>query len=343
MGLSTSRYSRQIRLPRIGEEGQSRIAKAHVSVVGLGALGSVQAAYLARAGVGRLRLIDRDTVEIHNLQRQVLYTERDVSDSLPKAVAAERHLAAVNSEVRIESIPEHLGSENAEEILSGSDLVLDGTDNFETRYLINDFCVRTKTPWIYGACVGTYGLMAVIVPGKTPCLRCLIAPEAAPGDPTCDTEGILGPVAGIVGSLQAARALQILSGSLPHPPAGIVRIEAWRGTFGTAFEKSRPDPSCPTCGLLRFEFLEGRRTTTTHILCGRDAVQIVPSDRSERDLDATAERLSAFGEVQRSQFLLKARVEGFTLALFPDGRIIVCGTVDPSRARALVDRYLGGA
>lgn len=339
----TSRYARQIRLPFIGEDGQARIARARVSIVGLGALGTIQAAYLARAGVGELRLVDRDSVELHNLQRQVLYTERDVSDNLPKAVAAERRLAAVNSEIRIEGVTEHLGSDNVEEILAGSDLVLDGTDNFETRFLLNDFCVRGGIPWIYGACVGTYGLLAVIVPGLTPCLRCLVTPEPVPPEPTCDTEGILGSVAGIVGSLQATRALQILSGELARLPRGVIRIEAGKGRFPTSLVRSEPDPSCPACRHGRFEFLEGRRTASTHVLCGRDAVQIIPADRRERDLEVTAERLSAFGEVRRSRFLLKARIDGFTLSLFSDGRIIVGGTVDPSQARTLVDRLLGGA
>jgi len=342
VGTTPSRYSRQALLPQIGAEGQARIHRSCVTVVGLGALGSVQAAYLARAGVGRLRLVDRDTVEVHNLQRQILYTERDAAESLPKAVAAERHLAAANSEVRAEAVPEHLGSENAEEVLSGSDLVLDGTDNFETRFLINDLCVKKKIPWIYGGCVGTSGLIAVILPGRTACLRCFITPEAAAAEPTCDTVGILGPVAGAVGSLQAARALRLLSGDATGGPCGLLSIDAWDGAFRISQRKSLPNPSCPACGEGRFEFLEGRRTASAHVLCGRRAVQIAPQERGQRDLEALERRLRPLGVVSRNPFLIKAQIGEYTFSLFADGRIIVAGTTDAARARSLVDRYLGG-
>lgn len=338
-----SRYSRQIRLPQIGEEGQRRIRRACVSVVGLGALGGVQASYLTRAGVGRLRLIDRDTVELPNLQRQILFSERDVAEDLPKAAAAERHLSVVNSEVRIDGISEHLGSENAREILEGSDLVLDGTDNFETRLLINDFCVDTGTPWIYGACVGTEGLCAAIFPGEGPCLRCFLAPDASGVEPTCDTSGILGPLAGVVGSLQATWALLVLSGDRRAVPRGVVRFDAGRGRFGGVLEGLRPDPACVACGGRRFEYLEGARTAAAYVLCGRGAVQIAPPGNRTRDLEAAERRLGPFGEVSRNRYLVKARIEGYTLSLFPDGRIIVGGTTDAAQARAVVDRYLGGA
>jgi molybdopterin/thiamine biosynthesis adenylyltransferase len=337
---AASRYARQILLPSIGPEGQERLRSACVAVVGLGALGSVEASYLARAGVGTLRLIDRDTVELHNLQRQILYTESDAREGLPKAVAARRHLEEVNSEIRLIDIPEHLGKDNIGEILSGCTMVLDGTDNLEARFLLNDFSVREGVPWIYAACVGTEALVGPIFPGRTPCLRCRIAPESSAAEPTCDTAGILGPVAGTAGSVAASQALLVLAGE----PAfrGVLRIDARRGDFRLVLEDSEPDPACRACALRRFDFLEGDLASSAHVLCGRGAVQILPSGRKTRCLEEAGRRLARFGEVQRSRFLIRATLEGYSLALFPDGRIIVGGTTDPSRARALVDRYLGG-
>jgi adenylyltransferase/sulfurtransferase len=307
----------------------------------MGALGCVQAAYLARAGVGGLRLVDRDVVEQGNLQRQLLYDESDAREGTPKAEAARRHLQAVNSEIVLECRVRHLEAANARELLSGSDVILDGTDNFDTRFLINDYCVATGTPWIYGACVGSVGVAAPLIPGRTACLRCLILPESSAPEPTCEGAGILGPVAGVIGSLQAAAALRILVEGDAWNPWGPAQIEAWEG-IPTALPRSRPDPRCPACGDKQWEFLEGRRGSATEVLCGREAVQVLPARRAARDLREAERILGRLGEVRRTDYVLRATLQGHRFSLFPDGRVIVFGTSDPLRARALVDRYLAG-
>lgn len=338
----SSRYSRHHLLAELGPRGQERLEKARVTVVGLGALGSVQAGYLARAGVGHLRLIDRDTVELCNLQRQVLYTEKDAIQRIPKAIAAERHLREINSEIRLESIPEHLGVDNVEDLLSGSQVVLDGTDNLDTRFLINDYCVHSDTPWIYGACVATEGLCAVIVPGLTPCFRCWVGVENAETEPTCDTVGVLGPLPGIIGSFQVSMAIRLLSGTKNTDFRGLVRVDAWGAKVDRALTQAGPDPDCACCGQGRFDFLEGRLGVKTNVLCGRNAVQLAPRGNRIRNLEGIEQTLSRFGKVKRNPYLLEARIAGYLFSVFADGRVIVSGTHDPEQARALVDRYLGG-
>jgi len=338
---TASRYLRQMTLPQIGRAGQERLRGSRVTLVGLGALGCVQAAYLARSGVGSLRLVDRDVVEEGNLQRQLLYDESDAREATPKAAAACRHLQATNSEVALECQVRHLEPGNALELLSGSDVVLDGTDNFETRFLINDYSIATGTPWIYGACVGTVGIVAPLIPTKTACLRCLLSADSPAAEPTCEGAGILGPVAGVIGSLQAAAALRILVEGHAWDPWGPVQIEAWDG-IPTALPRSQPDPRCPACGEKRLEFLQGHRATAQEILCGREAVQLLPARRAPRDLGEAEAALRPLGEVRRTEYLLRATLEGHRFSLFPDGRVIVYGTSDPLRARALADRFLAG-
>jgi len=338
---SAARYLRQMTLPQVGEAGQERLRSARVTLIGLGALGCVQAAYLARAGVGSLRLVDRDVVEEGNLQRQPLYDESDAREGAPKAVAACRHLQAANSGIALECQVRHLEPGNARELLSHSDVILDGTDNFETRFLINDYSIATGIPWVYGACVGMVGIAAPLIPAKTACLRCLLSPESDTAEPTCEGAGLLGPAAGLIGALQAAAALRILVEGDAWDPWGPVQFEVWEGT-PTALPRSRPDPHCPACGEKRPEFMEGYRATAQEVLCGRGAVQVLPARRAPRDLEQAEVALRPLGDVRRTPYLLRATLAGHRFSIFPDGRVIVFGTSDPLRARALVDRFLAG-
>jgi adenylyltransferase/sulfurtransferase len=333
------RYARQAALPQVGPSGQQKLRESTVALVGMGALGCVQAAFLARSGIGSMVLIDRDFVEVENLQRQILYTEEDARAAVPKAEAARRHLQEANGEISIRAFVAHLGKDNARELLDGTDLILDGVDNFETRFLVNDYSIATGTPWIYGACVGMEGTISPILPRKTPCLRCRIAPEPLPEEPSCASAGVLGPVAGMVGSLQAAAAIRLLLEGEKGIPWGALRVEAWSGAVATV-APSPPDPLCAACTGGKLEFLEGPRSAATEILCGREAVQILPRRRATRSLSAAAAALSGHGEVFLNTHILRARIQGCVFSVFRDGRVIVTGTSDPGRAKALVDRYL---
>jgi len=336
------RYSRQILFKEIGESGQARLRASSVVVAGCGALGSVSASILARAGVGRIRLLDRDTVEASNLQRQILYTEEDLRSLKPKAIAARDHLRAANSEVEIEGIVEDLNADTAVRLLTGFDLIVDGTDNFETRFLINDVSVRHGIPWIYAACLGAYGVTMNIVPGETACLRCLMDEPPAPGAvPTCDTAGILAPIVGVIASVQAGEALKCLSGRPEEMSHELLGVDLWtREITRVHVPRGGGRRRCPTCDGLEFEFLSGRETRSA-ILCGRDAVQVIPPGGGDLDLAALAERLGRAGRVERSPFLLRFATEGIVMTIFPDGRAIISGTKDPAAARALYARYVG--
>jgi molybdopterin/thiamine biosynthesis adenylyltransferase len=336
-----SRYSRQSRFAGLGEEGQQRIRAARVAVVGLGALGSVQADLLARAGVGELRLIDRDFVEISNLQRQTLYDESDAAEALPKAVAAARRLARVNSEVRIEPLVADLSPRNIDETLEGVDLILDATDNFETRYLINDFAVRGGVPWIYGAAVGSYGVKLAIVPGLTACFRCVYPEPPRGAQPTCETEGVLGPVTAAVAALQTGDALKILARGKESPVTIVARlttIDVWSGEIRQTAPPAR-DPDCPCCAGREFLHLEGRHRAPIS-LCGRNAVQIHERSRPV-DLAELATRLGSLASVRVNEFALRAALDPYELTVFPDGRAIIKGTTDAGVARSVYARYVG--
>src|SRR6185503_4943862 len=305
------RYSRQILFAGIGAEGQTRIAASKVVIIGCGALGAVQAETLARAGVGHLVLVDRDFVEESNLQRQIMFEQSDALNRLPKAVAAAARIARVNPDIKVESIVTDVNFENIQEIIEGAGLVLDGTDNFEARFLINDACVKTGTPWTYGAAVGSYGLTMTIVPGSTPCLRCVLEamPEAGSG-PTCDTAGVIMPIVTVIASIQAAEALKLLTGRMEALHNSLIRIDVWDFQFNrldlSSFEK-RAD--CPACALGKFEFLRGEGRQVATSLCGRNAVQIARSGNGAVDFAALAERLQSAGEVMFNDFLLRFRVE----------------------------------
>lgn len=334
------RYSRQLLFSGIGEEGQSKILSSRAVIVGCGALGSVQADLLARAGVGRLNIIDRDFLELSNLQRQTLFDEQDLAAGLPKAVAAERRLKRINSQIEIEGLVEDLNYSNGEELLQGADVILDGTDNFETRFLINDISVKLNIPWIYGACVGSHGLTMAVLPGEGPCLRCLLEQPPAGGE-TCDTAGVVAPVVYAVAALQAAEALKILAGRRAAVNRKLVSIDVWEGRFVSIETAKARNENCPTCGKRQFEYLAGKAGSHAIRLCGRNAVQI--NSRSDKRLSFAdlAERLRPHGEVAYNEYLLKFKINGYEIALFPDGRGIVKGTEDVWLARSLYARYIG--
>jgi molybdopterin-synthase adenylyltransferase len=331
------RYSRQILFPGVGESGQQRLLDARVAVVGCGALGSFLAGALARAGIGWMRIVDRDYVELSNLQRQWLFDECDVEQGLPKSIAASRKIAAINSGVTVEPAVADLTASNVEDLLGDVSLILDGTDNFETRYLINDFAVSRKLPWIYGAAVGSYGITMTVVPEHTACLRC-IYPDAPGGvQPTCETAGVLGPVTALIASVQASEALKILCGA--EPSGKITTVDVWSGEMRQILQPA-PERDCPTCGRGEYPYLNGEARAPVS-LCGRNAVQIHERNRP-LDLRDLATRLAPLGTVRANEFALRFDTPPYLLTVFPDGRAIVKGTTDIGVARSLYARYIGG-
>ncbi len=332
------RYSRQILFPGLGQAGQEKIGQASVCIVGCGALGSFQAESLVRAGIGRLRLIDRDYVDYTNLQRQWLYDESDAQNESPKAMAAARRLQQISSHVLIEPLVKDMTPSNAEELASDFDIILDGTDNFETRYLINDLSVKLKKPWVYGAAVGSYGVVMPILPTKGPCLAC-VYPEPPSGvQPTCDVNGVIAPVTASVAALQVAMVMRTDCRLGRISPA---RSILWM--FGKA-RASRtaagpPDPACRVCGAREFRYLEGRKRTPVS-LCGRNAVQLHDNARP-LDLQALAVRLRPLGTVRVNEFALRLSVPKFEVTFFPDGRAIVKGTTDVGVARGVYAQLVG--
>jgi len=334
------RYSRQELFAAIGAAGQERLRAARVLLTGFGGLGAESASLLARAGVGHLRIVDRDVVELANLQRQALFDETDVRECLPKAVAAARHLGRINADVAVEPVVADLHAGNVADLIAGVDLVVDGFDNFEGRFLLNDACVRAGLPWVHGACVGSYGVSTLIVPGGTPCLRCLQPELPAPGtSPTCDTVGILGPAAHLIAALEAAQALRWLVTRETPAPALMVAVDVWDLRLQRVELPAR-DPACPCCGARRFEFLDGA-PAPAEALCGRDAVLVRPPVAAVPDFAGIAARLRPLGEVMVNEFALRFRLPSHELTLFRDGRAIVKGTDDPALARSLVARHFG--
>jgi molybdopterin-synthase adenylyltransferase len=330
------RYSRQILFAGIGEQGQQQLLDARVAVAGCGALGSFQAGALARAGIGFLRIIDRDYVELSNLQRQWLFDECDVEQAMPKAAAAARKMAAINSGVRVEPVVADLTPSNVEDLLGGVDLILDGTDNFETRYLINDFAVERGLPWVYGAAVGSYGITMPIVPGETACLRCIYPDPPAAAQPTCETAGVLGTVTALIASLQVSEAMKILCGV--EPARKITTVDVWSGEIRQVTQPG-PVAECPACGLREFPYLTGERRAPVS-LCGHNAVQIHERARP-LELRELAARLAPLGPVRSNEFALRFEVPPYLLTIFPDGRAIIKGTTDVGVARSLYARYIG--
>ncbi|GAB7388857.1 molybdopterin-synthase adenylyltransferase MoeB [Bacillaceae bacterium] len=338
-----TRYSRQLLFPYIGKQGQDRLAESHVTIVGMGALGTVLANHMVRSGVGFVRMIDRDFVEPSNLQRQILYDENDAKESLPKVIAAQRKLQAINSDVALEAIIADLNATNAEELLKNSDLVLDGTDNFHVRFLINDVCVKYRIPWIYGGAVSDKGMFAVIRPGITPCLRCLFdQPPASGHGETCDTVGVIAPIVSIVASFQAAEALKILVGDEEHLNPNLEHFLIWQNEHTKLNIKNARNPECPACGKREFYFLDpANETNRETTLCGRNTVQIQPQAKGKLDLDELAARLQRIGPVEKNKFLLRFSPGDYTLVVFADGRVLVQGTDDISIARSVYAKYIG--
>src|SRR5580704_16730574 len=334
------KYSRQTLFAPIGEEGQQRLLASSVVIVGCGAIGAAAAGLIVRAGVGRVRILDRDFVEPSNLQRQTLFDEDDARSALPKAAAAERKLRAINNSVNIEGMVADLNPRNAEELLAGFDLILDGTDNFETRFLINDFAVHLDRPWIYAAAVASYGVTMTVRPGVTPCLACLLESSTNGHglDETCDTVGVLGPIVNLIASLEVAEALKLLAGREQALHGRLISCDVWSGHFQSV--RVAQNPACRACARRDFSYLHGQ--AQPHItLCGRDSVQIHERGRT-LDLGALQARLVAtVSDVRHNEFLLSFRVDPYQMTVFADGRAILKGTKDPAVARSLYARYIG--
>jgi molybdopterin/thiamine biosynthesis adenylyltransferase len=334
------KYSRQLLFAGIGPEGQRRLLSSRVAIAGCGAIGAAAASLLVRAGVGYLRIIDRDFVEPSNLQRQTLFDESDAAKALPKAVAAEQKLRRINSSVSVEGVVEDLNPKNAEEFLSGVDLVLDGTDNFETRFLINDLAVKLQRPWIYAAGVGSYGLTFTILPGTTACLACLLeSGNSISGlEDTCDVIGVLGPIVNLVASLEVAEALKILSG---HPEAlcgKLLSCDVWNWRMQSI--RGARNPQCRACVRHDYVYLAGKAQPRV-TMCGRNSVQIHERDRA-LDLNLLKDRLAPLvDDVRQNDFLLRFRIAPYEVTVFSDGRAIVTGSADPAVARSLYARYIG--
>jgi adenylyltransferase/sulfurtransferase len=338
------RYHRQILLPQVGNEGQRKLSHARVLLVGCGALGSVVAEQLVRAGIGSLRLCDRDVVELTNLQRQTLFSERDARDGLPKAVAAASRLGAINAHVALDARPVDVHAGNVESLVADCTLIIDGTDNVETRYLLNDVAVKHGIPWVYGACVGTGGRAMGIVPGKSPCLRCLFPDPPGPGElPTCDTAGVLAPAANVAASVEVVEAMKILIGDASAATA-LLAFDLWPMHVRTISTEGARRDECEACGQRRFAFLDSPAANATAVLCGRETVQVRPAcNGSTIDLPAAAARLAKVGSVQQSDLFVRCELsaEGVSMTLFPDGRALVHGTKDPVAARSIYARYVG--
>jgi adenylyltransferase/sulfurtransferase len=339
---SHERYSRQILFSEIGEAGQQRLLESSAVIVGCGALGTALANLLVRAGVGKLRIVDRDFVEPSNLQRQTLFEESDAREALPKAVAAERRLRAINSEVSVEGIVADVSPKNAEELLLGFPLILDGTDNFETRFLLNDVAIHLNVPWIYTAVVASYGVTLTVRPGQTACLACALESETGSQttgtEDTCDTVGVLGAAAGVIASIEAMEAIKMLAGKSQSAGGRLVSFDVWSGKFQSV--RLARNPECRACVRRDFRYLEGE--AQPHLtMCGRDSVQI-HERRRQLDLTALGKRIaSTVAEVRENGFLLRFRVPPYEMTVFSDGRAIIKGTRDTSVARSLYARYIG--
>ena len=335
------RYSRQILFAEIGRAGQEKLLNARVLIVGCGALGASHAEMLSRAGVGQLKIVDRDFVEFTNLQRQTLFKESDAVERLPKAIAAKTRIAEINSGIHVEAIVADVNQSNVEQLISDGDLVLDGTDNFQIRYLLNDACVKLGKTWVYGAAVSSYGTTMTIVPGETPCLRCIFEdmPDAA-GSPTCDTAGVIMPIIAMVSAVQVTETIKLLVGDVGSLHRSLVQFDVWQNDW-RKIKLGKPNPDCPTCGQRVFEFLDADNQEFSAVLCGRDAVQIAPPRSTTIDLESLAKKLGHITNVKQNEYLVRFSSEGNEITVFRDGRAIVKGTDDISVARSLYARYIG--
>ncbi len=338
---NNERYSRQILFNGIGAQGQAKLKDSCAVIIGCGALGSAQAEALARAGVGKLRIVDRDFVEFSNLQRQTMFTESDAAERLPKAIACANRIREINSDVATEPEVADVNHSNIEGFISEVDVVIDGTDNFATRYLINDACVKHKVNWVYGAAVGSYGVTMTIRPHETPCLRCIF-PEAPPAAsaPTCDTAGVIMPIISIVASVQVTEALKLLTGKTDDLHKSLMQFDVWRNEW-RKISIGEPVPDCPTCGLGEYETLNAEARDFAAVMCGRHAVQISPSGSVQIDLAALRRKLEPSGDVKANEYLLRFRTGEYELTVFQDARSIIRGTDDIATARSLYSKYVG--
>ena len=338
--MDLERYRRQSVLPEIGEEGQRRLHVARAVVLGCGALGAAAATMLARAGVGRLTVVDRDLVDRSNLQRQILFDEADVAANLPKAEAARRKLLAANPDIAVEGVVADIDPTNVEALVAGADLVLDGSDNFDLRLLANEACVRAGLPFVHGAVLGSYGVQFTVVPGRTACLECVVGEAPAPGAvPTCETAGVLAPAVLAVASLQVAEALKLLTGNAARLRPTLLSFDLWTGDRAELTPDR--DPDCPVCGHGRFDRLDGLRAPPPRPLCGRNTVLVAATPGTRVGLAGIAARLPPEAAAQVDGDVLTFTLDGCRVALFPDGRAIVQGTPDPARARGLLARWIG--
>ncbi|HWE40105.1 MAG TPA: ThiF family adenylyltransferase [Isosphaeraceae bacterium] len=337
------RYSRQVRFHGLGEAGQRKLMASRVTICGCGALGTVLANHVVRAGVGHVRIVDRDFIETHNLQRQILFDEQDVADNLPKAEAAARKLRAINSQVDIEPVVTDIDHTNILDLVGDADLILDGTDNFETRYLINDAAVKLGKPWIFGGVIGSEGQTTTIVPGRTPCIRCLVEKSPPPGmTATCETAGVLGPAVAVIASFEAVEAIKVLTGALDTINTELIMVDVWDWTFRRlkiAGLLGKVD--CPCCRRRQFEWLDGKEGSHTTTLCGRNAVQVATRRAEPLNFAELAQQLAPLGEVRHNAFMLRFAADGHEFTVFPDGRAIIKGTNDIAKARTLYAQYVG--
>lgn len=364
MDIDLPRYHRQMLLPGFGHEGQQRLATSTALILGCGALGCVSAEMLSRAGVGHLVIVDRDVVELSNLQRQVLFSEKDVAEGMPKAEAAKRRIRETNAGVRVTAIVDDINHTNIERFGEDVDVMVDGLDNFETRYLANDLAVKHGIPYIYGAAVGTTGMAFTILPHgtgayvweryesgslATPCFRCLFEAVPPPGTtPTCDTVGVIGSAVGIIANHEVTESLKILTGNFDRVSRTLLNLDLWENeSMQLRVDRAREKSDCPCCKGRHFDYLEGKAGSGADALCGRNAVQLRHRQTANGvDFDGLASRLCQHGKVRHNEYMLFADVrdggERFEITLFPDGRAIVKGTDDPSVARGVYAKFVGG-
>ncbi len=336
-----TRYSRQILFSQIGKSGQQKLLNSRVLIVGCGALGASHAEMLARAGLGKLRIVDRDFVEYTNLQRQTLYSENDAKERLPKAIAAKQRIAEINSEVEVEAIVTDVNQNNIENLIEDCDLVLDGTDNFQIRYLINDACIMHHKIWIYGAAVSSYGTTMTILPTETPCLRCIFEeiPDAGSA-PTCDTAGVIMSIISTISAVQVTEAIKILTGNFDKLHRSLLQFDVWQNEW-RKIKLSEPVDDCLCCSERKFEFLEAENREFFTVLCGREAVQISAPKPTRIDLGILAERLQHLFQIKQNEYLVRFTVEDFEVTVFADARAIIKGTDDFTRARSIYAKYVG--
>jgi molybdopterin-synthase adenylyltransferase len=336
-----TRYSRQILFQPIGKIGQEKLINSKVLLVGCGALGASHAEMLARAGVEKLKIVDRDFVEWTNLQRQTLYKEQDAFERLPKAIAAKNRLAEINAEIEVEAIVADVNQNNIESLIENCDLVIDGTDNFQVRYLINDACVKHKKTWIYGAAVSSYGTTMTIFPNETPCLRCIFEeiPDAG-SSPTCDTAGVIMPIISTISAVQVTEALKILTENFDKLHKSLMQFDVWQNDW-RKIKLREPIADCICCGQRKFEFLENENREFFTTLCGRDAVQISAPNPTKLDLISLADKLKNLGEIKQNEYLVRFQADNFEVTVFADARAIIKGTDDLSVARSVYAKYIG--